>query len=142
MLNRNVCQKREWSATSEPISKEAESMPVVPCASMFESYHWPEYEKSAEKSCQPVYNCIQYELSDGEHVVMSADAIGIHARGDSAEEAIEDFRLAIKTRLADELGGLYSGTSDFEFQESYFRTMEEGWNDDGVLILNKLRISV
>jgi hypothetical protein len=30
---------------------------------------------------------------------MSADAVGIHASGDSAEEAIEDFRRAIKTRL-------------------------------------------
>ena len=60
----------------------------------------------------------------------------------SAEEAIEDFRVAIKTRLADKLGGLYSGTSDFEFQERHFRTMEEGWNDDGVRILNKRRISV
>lgn len=139
MSNRNVRQKRERSATSEPISKEAESMPTVRCASMFESYHWPECE---EKSSQPVCNCIQYELSDGEHVVMSADAKGIHARGCSAEEAIEDFRSAIKTRLADKFGGLYSGTSDFDFQDSYFRSMEEGWNDDDVQILNKLRISV
>lgn len=73
---------------------------------------------------------------------MSADAKGIHARGCSAEEAIEDFRSAIKTRLADKFGGLYSGTSDFDFQDSYFRSMEEGWNDDDVQILNKLRISV
>ena len=78
--------------TSGPISNEAESMPAVPCASMFESWHWPEHE---EKSSRLVYNCVQYVLSDGEHVVMSADAKGIHARGVSAEEAIEDFRSAI-----------------------------------------------
>ena len=75
MLDRNLCQNRELSATSQPITEEAESMPVMPCASMFDSYHWPEYEKSMEKSSQPVYNCIQYELSDGEHVVISASKI-------------------------------------------------------------------
>lgn len=132
MSNRDVRQKREWSATSEPILIEAESMPALPCASMFEGLYWPEYEG---KSSQPVYNCIQYELSDGEHVVMSADAKGIHARGCSAEEAIEDFRSAIKTHLADKLGGLYSGTSDIDFRDRIFHSMEEGWNDDDVQIL-------
>ena len=77
MLDRNLCQNRELSATSQPITEEAESMPVMPCASMFDSYHWPEYEKSREKNSQTVYNCIQYELSDGAHVVISADAKGI-----------------------------------------------------------------
>ena len=73
---------------------------------------------------------------------MSADAKGIHARGESAEEAIEDFRSAIKTRLADKLGGLYPGTSDFDFQDSYFRSIEEGWKEDDVQILKKILISV
>jgi predicted RNase H-like HicB family nuclease len=89
-----------------------------------------------------VFNCLQYELSDGAHAVMSADAKGIHASGASAEEAIEDFSQAIKTRLADKLGGLHPGTSHFEFQELNFRDMERGWMNDGVQIIQKRQISI
>lgn len=68
-------------------------------------------------------------------MVMSADAKGIHASGASAEEAIEDFCLAIKIRLVDKQGGLHPGTSQFEFQELDFRDMEREWMNDGVQIL-------
>jgi predicted RNase H-like HicB family nuclease len=141
-MNRNDRQKREWSATAEVPAEVAVSMPVVmSCASMHESYHWPGF-KSMEENYELVFNCLQYELSDGAHMVMSADAKGIHASGASAEESIEDFSQAIKTRLADKLGGLYPGTSHFEFQELYFRDMERGWMNDGVQINQKRQISI
>ena len=141
MFNRNEHKERERSATTE-LPAAAVSMPVVmSCASMHEIYHWPECTSMKENS-QPVYNCFQYELSDGAHVVMSADAKGIHASGACADKAIEDFYLAIRTRLEDKLGGLYPGTSDFDFQDLYFRDIEQGWEDDGVKILQKHRVSI
>ena len=117
------------------------NMPVMSCASKHKSHHWPDFIPM-EENYQPVYNCLQYELSDGAHMVMSADAKGIHASGASAEEAIEDFRLAIKTRLVDKQGGLYHGRSEFEFQELVFCNMEQGWIDDGVQILQKRRLFI
>lgn len=134
MLNRNDHEKMERSATTElPLHVDV-NMPVMSCASIHESHHWPDFI-SMEESYQPVYNCLQYELSDGAHMVMSADAKGIHASGASAEEAIEDFCLAIKIRLVDKQGGLHPGTSQFEFQELDFRDMEREWMNDGVQIL-------
>ena len=64
------------------------------------------------ENCKPVYNCLVYELSDGEPTVISADVKGI-----TAKEAIKDFRRAVRARLEAKLGGLYPGTSAFEFSE-------------------------
>ena len=106
MLNKNDHEKMERSATTELPSHVDVNMPVMSCASMHDSHHWPDFI-SMEENYQPVYNCLQYELSDGAHMVMSADAKGMHA--------IVDFCLAIKTRLVDKPGGIHPGTSQFEF---------------------------
>ena len=44
-------------------------------------------------------------MNDGTHVVASADVCGIYGNGSSVEEAVEDFCMAIKTRLTNNLGG-------------------------------------
>ena len=108
---------------------------------MYPSTHWPatSYEKAYHNA---IYNCIQYELSDGEYTVVCADAKGIHAIGDSAEDAIADFREAVETRIIEKKGGIYLGTSDFRYQENIFRELERGWEEDGVLVVNRVRISV
>ena len=72
-----------------------------------------------------------------EYVVTSADVMGIHANGSSAEEAVDDFRRAVKTRLANKQGELYPGASDCEFQERYFLNLEQGWKSDSVIIIGK-----
>jgi hypothetical protein len=64
-------------------------------------------------------------LSDGAHLVVSADAKGIYADGNSAEEAIEEFRLVIKTRLSEGFGGLYFGRSEFVVHENEFLGLEK-----------------
>ena len=108
---------------------------------MHESYHWPEFVSLDEYS-NPQYNCIQYELSDGAHIVMSADAKGIHASGTSAEESVRDFCLAIKTRLQDKQGGVYPGTSDFMFQDRVFRSLEQEWMNDKIEIIQKHHVTI
>jgi hypothetical protein len=64
-------------------------------------------------------------LSDGAHLVVTADAKGIYANGNSAEEAIEEFRLAVKTRLSGGFDGLYFGRSDFVVHENEFLGLEK-----------------
>ena len=81
-------------------------------------------------------------MNDGTHVVASADVCGIYGNGSSVEEAVEDFCMVIKTRLTNNLGGIYSQTSDLEFQERKFLGLEGYWNEDGVHILQKHRVSI
>ena len=56
--------------------KEQNKMTQVPSASaiMYESFDWPAAE-SVEGNIN--FNCLRYELSDGAHLVISADAKGI-----------------------------------------------------------------
>jgi hypothetical protein len=56
-------------------------------ASMCKSFEWP-----VADSLDLTYNCLRYELGDGAHLVVSADAKGIHAEGNSPEDAVIDFR--------------------------------------------------
>ena len=100
-------------------------------ASMCKSFEWPVAE-SVEPLLNLTYNCLRYELDDGAQFVVSADVEGIYADGNSPEDAVMDFRLAIKTRLLDGLGGLYFGKSDFSFQDEEFLDLEEGWKFDDV----------
>ena len=86
-----------------------------------------------------IQRTIDYNMNDGTHVVASADVCGIYGNGSSVEEAVEDFCMVIKTRLTNNLGGIYSQTSDFEFQERKFLGLEGYWNEDGVHILQKHR---
>ena len=60
---------------------------------------------------------LRYELSDGAHLVFSAVAKEIYADGNSAEDAIVEFRLAVKTRISGGLSELYFGRSEFLYQE-------------------------
>ena len=114
---------------------------LVPCASMHESHHWPTCD-AMDGCSSPTYNCLLYELSDDTHVVVSADVCGIYGNGHSMRDAVEDFCLAIKTRLTDKLGGIYPGTSDFEFQDREFHDLERYWSEDGVKILQKRHVSI
>ena len=106
------------------------------CASMHESHYWPTSD-AIDGCSNPTYNCLKYELDDGTHVVASADVCGIYGNGSSALEAVEDFCMAIKTRMTDKLRGIYSGTSDFEFHG-----LEGYWNEDGVHVRQKHRVSI
>ena len=122
------------------VSTEIVAVPSS-CASMHESHYWPTSD-AIDGCSNPTYNCLQYELNDGTYVVASADVCGIYGNGSTAENAVEDFCTAIKTRMADKLGGIYSGTSDFEFQEREFSGLERDWNEDGVHVHQRHRVSI
>ena len=70
----------------------------------FEHFEWPAAEP-VEAHPDLTFNCLNYELSDGAHMVFSADAMGIYTDGDSPAEAISEFCLAVKTRISGGLGG-------------------------------------
>ena len=95
-------------------------------ASMFKHFEWPA-ANSVEAYSDLSFNCFRYELSDGAHSVVSTDAMGIYADGNSPEDAIVEFRLAVKTRISGGLGGLYFGQSDFVYQEKEFLGLEKEW---------------
>ena len=110
-------------------------------ASMYESFDWPAAE-SVEAHPDLTFKCLRYELSDGAHLVVSADAKGIYADGNSAEDAIVEFRLAVKTRISGGLGGLYFGRSEYLYQEKEFLGLEKEWEADDVKVIKRDRISV
>lgn len=122
--------------------KEQNKMTQVPSASasMYESFDWPAAE-SVEAHPDLTFKCLRYELSDGAHLVVSADAKGIYADGNSAEDAIVEFRLAVKTRISGGLGGLYFGRSEYLYQEKEFLGLEKEWEADDVKVIKRDRIS-
>ena len=95
-----------------------------------------------------VYNCLLYEFSvDEGYTIVSADVNGIYAHGKTYKDVFEDFILAVKARLldglgVDGLGGLYTGTKDFEYQEKEFTNLEEEYILDGIIIYKRSRISI
>ena len=110
-------------------------------ASMCKIFDWPAVD-SVEARPNLTFNCLTYELSDGAHLVVSADAKGIYADGNSAEDAIVEFRLAVKTRISGGLGGLYFGRSEFLYQEKEFLGLGKEWEADDVKVIERDRISV
>ena len=88
------------------------------------------------------FNYLRYELSDGAHLVVSTVAKGTYADGNSAEDAIVEFRLAVKTRISGGLSGLYFGRSEFLCQEKMFLGLEKEWEADDVKLIMRDRISV
>lgn len=110
-------------------------------ASMFKHFEWPA-AKSVEAYSDLSFNCFRYELSDGAHSVVSTDAMGIYADGNSPEDAIVEFRLAVKTRISGGLGGLYFGQRDFVYQEKEYLGLEKGSDADDVKVIKRDRISV
>ena len=132
--------KRTMTETPLDIIAEGETH----CASTYGFRYWPGFDLMGE-NCKPIYNCLIYELSYGEHrehAVLCADVKGLQAMGITAEEAIEDFRSGVRARLEDKLGGLYPETSAFEFQEITCQAIEEGWESDGVEIILKIQTSI
>ena len=113
----------------------------VASASVFEIVEWPAAD-SVVSHPDLTFNCLRYELSDGAHLVVSADAKGIYADGNSPADAIAEFCLAVQTRLSGGLGGLYFGQSDFLYQEKEFLGLEKEWDVDDVKIIKRDRISV
>ena len=65
--------------------------------------------KSEEAPWDAPYDCFRYELSNGALSVVSADAKGIYSDGNSPENAIVEFRLAVKARILAGLGGFSFG---------------------------------
>lgn len=116
---------------------------VISCASLHEldSSHWP-HSEPVEAYRNATYNCLQYQLSDGAYVVVSADVQGIYGNGESAEAALEDFRRAAETRVTERKGGVYLGTSAFEYQEESFRDLEEEWAADEITIVERIKVPV
>jgi hypothetical protein len=88
------------------------------------------------------FNYLRYELSDGAHLVVSTVAKGTYADGNSAEDAIVEFRLAVKTRISGGLSELYFGRSEFLCQEKMFLGLEKEWEADDVKLILRNRISV
>jgi hypothetical protein len=139
---RSILQKRELNEIAEIPLHEVANVQVFPsCASMHRNSDWP-MVLSLEAHHNLVYNCLQYVLSDGSHVVVSADVKGIYADGDSMKDAVKDFRPAVQTRISEGLGGLYLGTSDYVFQENEFRDLENEWKSDGVKIIKRHRAAI
>ena len=129
---RGILQKKEQNKMTQVLSASA---------SMYESFDWPAAE-SVEAHPDLTFKCLRYELSDGAHLVVSADAKGIYADGNSAEDAIVEFRLAVKTRISGGLGGLYFGRSEYLYQEKEFLGLEKEWEADDVKVIKRDRISV
>jgi hypothetical protein len=130
-------RKRERSETTDLPSHSACAQ--LPCASMYEKSHWPE-QTSSDGYVE--FNCLLYEMTDGAHVAVSADVMGIYGNGNSAAESVNEFCSAVKTRLEDKLGGIYPGTSDFAYQEKEFSDLESEWEADGVTIHQRRHVSV
>jgi hypothetical protein len=70
------------------------------------------------------------------------DAKGIYADGNSAEDAIVEFLLAIRTRLSDGFGGLYFGRSEFSYREEEFLGLEKEWEADDVTVIKRDRVCI
>ena len=118
------------------------------CASMHEVFDFP-VARPLEDYYHTFYHCLLYTLGENDetstpsYVICSADVLGIYEHSEiSKETAIEYFRQAIHTRIAEGLGGLYVGTSEFSFQHECLRELEEDWVSDGVIIVEKQEVVV
>ena len=119
------------------------------CASMHEVFDFP-VARPLEDYYHTFYHCLLYTLDENDnetstpsYVICSADVLGIYEHSEiSKETAIEYFRMAIHTRIAEGQGGLYVGTSEFSFQHESMRELEEDWVSEGVIIAEKQEVVV
>ena len=117
------------------------------CASKHADFasNWPK-AYPIEAYVNATYNCLLYELLEPTQVVTytvaSADVSGIYGHGATAEEAKENFRRAVETRIHDGLGGVYLGTSDDACQIATFRELEDDWTEDGATIMHRQHIKI
>ncbi len=107
------------------------------CASNHPVGYWPKaLDVLAFKN--QTYNVIVYELDDG-FAAFTADAFGMNGEGASVMEALDDLKLAIETRAIDGHGGVFAGSSSFEYQDELNKRLESMWHDDGVRVFDKTR---
>lgn len=115
-------------------------------ASMYSKDNYPNVI-SIEKFQRSKYNCLLYEVTEPDNTktfyVVCADTIGLYGYGNSSDEAILVFRIMVERRILEKLyGGIYDGTSDFEYQEKTFKPLERLWQEDGIEIVNKMCITI
>ena len=111
------------------------------CAADHPDYYWPPAEP-ADACKNTIFRTIIFQYDNNQFTALSADAKGIYGRGTScATTAVHDFRLAVECRVHDELGGIYLGSSEVQYQNEYFYDLENDC-DDGVRVVEKIQCTV
>ena len=110
------------------------------CAADHPDYYWPPAEP-AETYKNAIFRTIIFQYDNNQFTAVSADAKGIYGRGTSCDAAVHDFRLAVECRVHDELGGIYLGSSEVQYQNEYFYDLENDC-DDGVRVIEKFQCTV
>ena len=110
------------------------------CAADHPDYYWPPAEP-AEAYKNAIFRTIIFQYDNNQFTAVSADAKGIYGRGTSCDAAVHDFRLAVECRVHDELGGIYLGSCEVQYQNEYFYDLENDC-DDGVRVVKKFQCTV
>ena len=108
-------------------------------AQNYPSHHWAE-PHDIEKYKNLTLNCLLVRLTTGYRAI-SFDAKGIYGRGSTEDEALTDFRTAVKERVESGDGGIYLQTSEYDSQEAEFADLIEKYKISN-LFVSKERVKV
>jgi predicted RNase H-like HicB family nuclease len=110
-------------------------------ASMHDKTHCP-ISYPIEYFSNHTYNCILYEIEGEGFSAFSADALGVNGEGNTYDKALHKLKSAIECQIKDGLGGIYLGTSDIAFQNTNFKSLEDSWESDGVVVVRKVNSTI
>ena len=122
--------------TQSAATESAFSVSELDNASMHNMTHWAN-SLHPERFVNRTYNCVVYEIENEGYSAFSVDAQGVNGEGETYEDALLELKDAIENQISSRLGGIYPDTSDCEFQNAAFRTLESEWKADGVVVLHK-----
>ena len=110
------------------------------CAANHPRHNWPPAMDISEFQ-NKAYNVIVYEFADEEngthYGAFTSDAKGMNGEGRTICEALESLQNVMELIVEDGCGGVYPDTSPFEFQDEDHASLEEMWEEDGVIVANK-----